>query len=253
MYTLKSCQKYTVDKWYNKIQSWQCKSISSELYYPSTTYKLFELSRSEVNNLLIIGDFTADMKENIKQLFPAEYFFKISNRSPKDILEKEIEILDEDHRSIKLEKKIKQLSILKVDTVEKVIDLILKSERVIEDFKLYLQEEDVDSLYLVFQPWRPNLGIGAEYRCFINNRKLVGVCLYKPEYYSTRHVIPLELIVYFINQLLEIIDYDRFVVDVFELDSKIYFIEINPFEEFVDTFSFDWEIINNTNTLLITL
>ena len=29
--------------------------------------------------------------------------------------------------------------------------------------------------------------------------------------------------------------------------------EINPFEDFIDTFSFDYDIINNTESLLITL
>jgi hypothetical protein len=130
---------------------------------------------------------------------------------------------------------------------------LTNSNRTKEDLKLYLKEEDVDDLYLCFQPWRPSLGIGTEYRCFIKNKKLVGICLYKPEYYSTVSVIPVEEIKYFIQQLLVRTNYQKFTVDVFYTDNKVYFIEINPFEEYVDSFSFKWNEINNTDKLLITL
>ena len=51
-------------------------------------------------------------------------------------------------------------------------------------------------------------------------------------------------------------DITKYVIDCFIYNNdltKVYFIELNPFEDFVDTFSFDYDVINNTKTLLITL
>jgi len=226
--------EFAVDKWYTFVENWKAKTIDNEIYFPATKY--------------ILIPFTNNM--DIEKLFPGEYFFKFSTRSPKDILEKKIKIKKNDHRSIKLQKKIEQLNILKVTSVKDVKYLIKKSKRIKEDIR-----DSTDQLYLVFQPWRPSLGISTEYRCFINNRKLIGVCLYKPEYYSTLSYIPIEIINYFVEQLLIIIPFERFVVDVFIIpdDNKVYFIEINPFDETTDTFSFDYEEINKATHLLVKL
>jgi hypothetical protein len=252
-YTLKSCQEYTVDKWYNLVENWEATTIDGRKYKPSTTYRLIKISREEVQYLIKNKKFHSEFSEELNSLFPNNYFFKVSVRSPKDVLEKEIKIEEDEHRTIKLEKKKNQLNALKVSNIYDIIYLLLNSKRIKEDFKLYLKETDADELYLCFQPWRPSLGIGIEYRCFIKNRKLVGICLYKPEYYSTLSVIPVEEITFFIEQLLERVSYQKFIVDVFYTDNKVYFIEINPFEKYVDTFSFRWEIINNTDKLLVTL
>jgi hypothetical protein len=205
--------------------------------------------------------FSTVLSNKIDKLFKkkSEYFFKLSNRSPKDILEKgKLEIFEDDHRTIKIEKKIKQLNILKIKKLNDIIYLLNSSKRCTEDIELY-NKDKTKRLYFVFTDWKPNLGKSVEYRCFINKNKLVGICLYKPEYYSTRSIIPVERIQHFINQMIGIFiwaDLDRYVLDCFIYDddpTKVYFIEINPFEEFVDTFSFDYDIINNTETLLITL
>jgi len=242
-YSLKKCSDYFIDKWYKKLQDWDIG------YCPVTTYKLIKFSQQDIRYFLKKKQFSEHLKKELETLFPGEYFFKLSHRSPKDILEKKIKINNSDHRTTKLEKKRKQLAILKVVSVENILELLLKSKRTREDLKLCLRET-VD-IHLVFQPWRPSTG--TEYRCFINRRKLVGICLYKPEYYSSRTVIPVGLIQEFISKLFERIDYEKFVVDIFENDSRIYFIEINPFEEFLDTFSFEWDIISNSNTLLVTI
>jgi hypothetical protein len=201
------------------------------------------------------------MENKINKLFEikSEYFFKLSNRSPKDILESgDLEILDDDHRTIKTEKKIKQLNILKVTNCDNINYLLNNSKRSIEDIEEY-NKDYTKKLYFIFAEWRPNLGKSIEYRCFINNNELVGICLYKPEYYSSRSIIPVEIIQHFCNQMINLfmcINLDRYVLDCFIYNhepTKVYFIELNPFEEYVDTFSFDYNIINNTKNLLVTL
>jgi hypothetical protein len=173
----------------------------------------------------------------------------LSLRSPKDILENKVKIKERDHRTVKIEKKRKQLDILKVKNIEEILFLLKKSKRIQEDL-LLIKDED---LFLVFQPWRPSIGQYIEYRCFINFNKLVGICLYKPEYYSTLTSIPVALIQHYIEQLLNIITYPKCAIDVFIKDNKVYFIEINPFDEFTDTFSFDFDEINSTEHLICKL
>jgi len=114
-------------------------------------------------------------------------------------------------------------------------------------------------LYLVFQDWKPNLGISVEYRCYVNKSKLIGISLFKPEYYSTRTVMSVEIIQHFANQLIPIFDkinLNRYILDLFIYYDKPYevqFMEINPFISEAHTFSFEWDDINNTDTLLVTL
>ena len=131
--------------------------------------------------------------------------------------------------------------------------MINKSKRVKEDFKLFVKQNKIANLYLVLQDWRPSTGV--EYRTFIRNKKLVAVCLYKPEFYSSRTIIPIELITNFINLFLNIpfFNYDNLILDIYIDNERVYFIEINPYEEYVDTFSFTWEEINNTTKLIIRL
>ena len=130
--------------------------------------------------------------------------------------------------------------------------------RCMEDI-LEFSKDITKKLYLVFQDWRPNLGKSTEYRCFINNNKLTGICLYKPEYYSSRSIVPVEIIKHFVEQIIQqfsLKNYERYVLDCFIYNDdpeKVYFIELNPFEEYVNSFSFDYDIINNTDTLLVTL
>jgi hypothetical protein len=252
-YSIKLCQDYTVDKWCNIIENWMTTNIDGEEYKPATMYKLILLPREQVKYLIKNKSFESIFADKINELFPNDYFLKLSLRSPKDVLEKEIKIKDSEHRSVKLWKKIQQLNALKVSNINDITYLLLNSKRIKEDFKLYLKDSEADELYLCFQEWRPNLGNSIEYRCFIKNRKLTGICLYKPEYYSSRTVIPVEEIKHFIEQLLKIINYLDFIVDVFVRDNKVYFIEINPFCKLVDTFSFEWDDINNTDKLLVTL
>jgi hypothetical protein len=105
-----------------------------------------------------------------------EYFFKLSNRSPKDILEYDTiyEIDDDDHRTIKLQKKIKQLEVLKVIKISQIEYLLNNSRRTKEDIYAFAKYNGKTKLYLVFQEWKPNLGISVEYRCYVNKSKLVG-------------------------------------------------------------------------------
>jgi hypothetical protein len=252
---------FTIDKYCYLFDDFQVSTIKGENYKCNLDYNLIEFTPLEIQYFIRNKKLSKHITKKINKLFEikSEYFFKLSNRSPKDILEKgKLEILDDDHRTIKTEKKIKQLNILKVKNIDDINFLLYNSNRCIEDILEY-NKDITKKLYLVFQEWRPNLGKSVEYRCFINNNKLIGICLYKPEYYSSRSIIPVEIIQHFINQMLQLfqkINLDRYILDCFIFNdnpNKVYFIEINPFNEYIDTFSFDYDILNNTEYLLITL
>ena len=260
-YTVGSFYLYTVDKYINLFDNFYATTIDNKKYKCNIDYILFEFAPLERLYYQRNKKFSKYLSNQLNKIFDnkKKYFFKLSNRSPKDILEKgELEILEDDHRTIKTEKKIKQLDILKVTNIDDILFLLNHSKRCIEDIEEY-NKDYTKKLYLCFAKWRPNLGKSVEYRCYINNNKLTGISLYKPEYYSTRSVVPVEIINHFINQMIELfkkINLDRYVLDLFIYNfnpREVYFIEINPFEDFIDTFSFDYDVINNATTLLITL
>ena len=260
-YNIDSFYAFTTDKYCYLFDNFQVSTIIGEKYKCNLDYNLIEFSQLDRIYFLRNKKLSQHISNKINKLFELrnEYFFKLSNRSPKDILERgELEILDDDHRTIKTIKKIKQLNILKVKNIDDINFLLNNSKRCNEDIEVFSKNLE-KKLYLVFQEWRPNLGLSTEYRCFINNNKLVGICLFKPEYYSTRAIIPVEIIKNYIDQMINIftkINISRYALDCFIYHNdplKVYFIELNPFNNQLDTFSFDYDIIDKSTSLIITL
>lgn len=258
-YKVEDFEDYTFDKWYYKLKDIEMKNIKNEKYQFIKKSELIEFDKSEIIYFKNNKIFSDKMKEKINLFLNGkDYFFKLSNRSPKDILKynTELRINDEDNRIIKIKKKIKQLNILKVNNIEKIEYLLNNSERCKEDIELFLIYNGNSKLYLVFQDWNPNLGKSIEYRCFINNSKLSGICLFKPEYYSSRTIIPIEILKNFCDKIISNLNLKKYVIDCFIYDDNkynVYFIEINPFDKNTDTFSFEYDDIINTDTLLVTL
>jgi len=259
-YRVEDFEDYTFDKWYYKLKKMKMCNIKNEIYQFVKKSILIEFNKIEIIYFLNNRVFSNKMKEKInkKLIFKKDYFFKLSNRSPKDILkyDKELKINDEDHRTVKIEKKIKQLDILKINSIEKIEYLLNNSKRCEEDMQLFSIYNGNSKLYLVFQEWKPNLGKSIEYRCFVNNSKLSGICLFKPEYYSSRTLIPVEILKNFCDKIIEELKLKKYIIDCFIFNDdkyNVHFIELNPFDDNTDTFSFDYEDIVNTDTLLITV
>ena len=259
-YTLESGKKFMVDRWCKEIEKFTHIDLDGNVYNPSTTYELIKISISEVKFLNKNKRFTKKVENQITKLFDngnKKYFFRVSQRSPKDAYRKELKAKKSDSPERKLELELERKAKLHVGTLEEIYTLIDKSNRVQEDFELFVTQTKVRSLYLVFQNWRPSTGV--EYRLFIRDLKLIGVCLYKPEFYQKNITIPLGLITKFTDSFLSLEfikkNYNNIILDVF-IDSttnRVYFIEINPYENYVDPFSFTWDEINNTKDLIIKL
>jgi hypothetical protein len=251
----------TIDKYYKLFDNYLIKSITGERYKTNKDYILIEFTYLERIYFARNKCFSIHLKNEINKLFSyeKEYFFKLSNRSPKDILESgQYEILDEDHRTIRTQKKIKQLEILKIKNTLDIEYLLLNSKRCQEDITDY-NEDYTKKLYLVFQEWKPNLGQSIEFRLYINKKKLVGINLFKPDFYSTRTIIPVEILLHYSKQMIELfntINLDRYILDCYinhDDPLKVYFIELNPFIEDANTFSFEYTDIDSAQYLIVTL
>lgn len=244
-YKVENFERYTMDKWHSLLKKIELSDIFGNKYKFIKDSTFIEFGKLEILFFIKNNKLSNNIKNNINNLldFNKSYFFKLSNRSPKDILEKKINLIihDDEHRTIKLQKKIKQLNILEVKSVKNIEKLIKLSKRCREDIELFSKYNGKSKLYFVFQDWNPNLGKSIEYRCFIKNNKLIGVCLFKPEFYSTRTIIPIEIIKNFIDKIIEElhkINLNIYIIDCYINNDdkyKVYLIEINPFDEYSDT------------------
>lgn len=270
-YTLVSGVKYMVDYWCSQISKFEHEDSDGNLYKPCTTYKLVKISIGDVKYLQLNKKFPPRIEKKIKKLFYTEstdhkpaiqledkkYFFRVSQRSPKDAWAKELKAKKSDSPERKLELELERKSKLLVGNLEQIYPLIFKSKRVQEDFELFVNQTDIQNLYLVFQDWRPSNGV--EYRLFIRKLKMIGLCLYKPEFYQKNITIPFGLINRFVESFLSLKfikkNYTNLILDVFvdKTNGNVYFIEINPYEDYVDPFSFTWDELNNTDELIIKL
>jgi hypothetical protein len=270
-YTLESGKKYMVDYWCKQLSKFELVGTDGQLYKPSTSYKLVKISIGDVIYLNMNKKFPSNIENKINKLFKDDnkYFFRVSQRSPKDAWAKELKAKKSDTPERKLELEQLRKSKLLVSKISDIYPLIFKSKRVQEDFELFVNQSNeensqieksqikVPNLYLVFQDWRPSNGV--EFRLFIREQKLIGLCLYKPEFYQKNITIPFGSIERFVKSFLSLRfikkNYSNMILDVFvdKSNENVYFIEINPYEDYVDPFSFTWDELNKTKNLIIKL
>jgi len=89
MNDLESGELYTVDKWCKQIENF---TITDEYgtYNPSTQYQLIKISINDVKYLKKNNKFPDDIELEINNLLKNKsYFFRVSQRSPKDAYIKE--------------------------------------------------------------------------------------------------------------------------------------------------------------------
>jgi len=249
-------EEYNLENWYNKLKNVDFLDIYNNKYSSVQNYKLIEISKDDIINFQKDNTFSEIIKQEIMSILELDsnYFFRLNTRSPKDVLEynTDIEIFDDDCREVKLNKKIKQLEILKITNYQDVIYLINKSKRLQEDIQDFVDNK-FNKLYLVFSKWNQILGNYVEYRCCIVNSKPTAICLFKPEYYSRYTNIPVEIILIYLYQLIKKINLDNFVADVYIKNNRAYLIEINPLCEDTNLFNLDYEDVINSDNLIVTL
>lgn len=245
---------YNLEHWYNLLKDCEFYDVYYNNYKPIQTYNLIEITKDDISFFQKNKIFTENIKKNIDELLIEDCFFRLNTRSPKDVLEfnTDIEIFEDDHREIKLNKKIKQLEILKVNDYNQIIYLINNSKRLKEDIDDFMNNK-FSKLFLVFSKWNPILGYYTEYRTTVVNNKPTSICLFKPEYYSRYTIIPVEIILIFLYQLIKKINLEQFIADVYVKNNQVFLIEINPLSIESDLFNLDYEDVINSDNLIVTL
>lgn len=252
-YSLESDNAHTVDKWCGLVDGWECLDIDNIKYKPATSFKLVRFDISDCVYILNTRLLPPSLESKIVQVLDSnKYFFRVSQRSPKDAYAQEYQAQPTDKASHKLLMEIKKKEKLLIWTPSQVLDLIFRSKRVMEDLEQFINQDKILELYFVFEPWRPSQGV--EYRLFVYRSKLVGICVYKPEFYTSKLTVPVGLLIHWFGQFeKQYSQTQTYTVDVYvdNLDSRVYFIEINPFNTQVDTFAFTYKQLITTKYLLV--
>lgn len=253
---------YNLDKWYNKLED-DFVDLYQDNYKAIQDYYLIEIDKNNINYFNNHKTFDEELKNKIIKLindlkekyFNSYLFFRLNTRSPKDVLEYKdnLEIIESDNRKIKIDKKIKQLEVLKISNYEDIIKLLITSNRTKEDMSDFINKNIYNKLFLVFTKWNQILGNYTEYRCCIINKKPISISLFKPEYYSSSTIIPVEIILIFLYQVIKRLDYNNFVIDVYIKNNRCYIIEINPLCEDTDLFTLEYNDIISSDNLIVTL
>ena len=206
--------------------------------------------------------------ENLITFFnnnPGEYFLRTSNCSPKDAwyqLYSETPSADEiDESVITLEEIERDICVLKVSDAEQCIMVLCHSERIYYDM-----EFDETENAIILMPWRKDILLDTETRCFVKNRKLIGFSQYYCDlengYTSINQIVTMKhlykVIIDFITEFIsnKNFPYLNAVIDIavsnniiptvsstgslFQQDDII-FIEINAFQIDTDSCLYTWE------------
>ena len=89
-YTYDDFSPYNLDKWIHIIDNIEFSDINGEEYKIAQSYELIKLEHEDIKYFIENKEFNnQELINKIKNLFniKPEYFFKLSSRSPKDILE----------------------------------------------------------------------------------------------------------------------------------------------------------------------
>ena len=171
-----------------------------------------------------------NIKEHVNK-FPKGIFVRLGSRSPKDSLYE---------------------STAKCLTVEDIMTrLTVCSERIYEDLSMAINNKYESCIWL--REWK-EIPEWAEFRCFMKDRKLIGISQYnylKGIIYSEikeNEESIIHLILGFFDYFKTVSHLDSVVFDVFVIKKsignqnhwEIKLLEINPFFEMTDPCLFDW-------------
>lgn len=198
-----------------------------EVFYP-------EDARPPLSPVPDITDIHDELDAAIKNLFPSGAFVRLGSRSPKDSW------FGHQHG-------------FRCESGQDALDRLLDgSERVYEDIALALNMGC--NPYLWVREWQ-SIEPWQEFRCFMRNRKLVGISEYAyldnpdPRIAVFADLIEYGIRKFFSSQFRPIRHLDSVVFDVFvkisvfssqQRSIEVKLLEINPFFEWTDPCLFDW-------------
>lgn len=150
------------------------------------------------------------LRERVTPKIRGTMFFRLSSRSGKD--------LDGG---------------IRVTGFDDIVRICRTSERLCEDLELHIRcGMGSQTLYLILEPW---MDIDEEYRCFIVDRKLIGV--------STMSNEPRELdrgnFQRKCDWLIDQLSYRNYVIDLAMVHGELVPLEVNPLWPFTDLYVFE--------------
>ena len=253
--------QFDYDEWAKYLRDWQFRSdISHEYYKPCMDYWSLPISSSEL--IAFKRGFSCllcSITKKIEQIFrhhpKGQFFFRMSTRSPKDVWITTDESLGISSNNSLITKKTKierQLQLCRVSSVVEVKMLIKNSERIQSDMDLHIEEAELDhNMSLIFMKWQ-NIPVEKQIRVFVKSRAVIACCPYFGDLISDtqnthiKSVIEKQVYGFIMSMSARLpVGYQDFVADLYESDDRLYFIELNPFDEITDPIDFSWQQLYN--------
>jgi len=178
---------------------------------------------------------------DIDSFFEAQagaYCVRISTLSPKDAC-LPLMYNNDDQCDAPVEERV---GILRVTDVGRCIEVLCHSQRVFIDLEYEISPE-----HIVLLPWLETLEHQTETRCFVRNGKVEKLSQYYTDDFVDYDINPqafMEEVVRFVENLPSVQRMVNVVADVGRVDHQLMLVELNTFDEMIDTCLFeDAEIV----------
>jgi hypothetical protein len=187
-------------------------------------------------------------------MFPSGAFVKLSTRSPKDAVDKNMDRVkrhlsltgNESKNDIYFNLRQAFFHTLRVKSAQETLDLMSSSARIISDLLRALEHQEIWDLEIVVREF-VEFDIKNEFRGFYYNEKLTCLSQYDTNYY---HPIDKDAISKRIHLFMETFPVKtNCIIDFAITDTDIYIIELNPFTSSSGCALFKWnqdlEVLQN--------
>jgi len=269
-----------VDNWYHLIEEHTMKTVFIPLSFEQGQ-RIMAMHKQFLNNKEefvwqesdLIQQFPDLHKQVIhameNQLKNSQVFVKLSSRSPKDVQTGDFEQLMDQELSLLSEEELKDnhqrcraivrasCKLLKVNSFQQIMSLLIRSERVAEDLdqEIQLKPSSQFSISLVLREW-VDIDFDLEFRGFVHQNRLNALSQYNHACYIDEIKENRDIILKRILQLFEIIQpklssIGSYVID-FTVNRELLFdesqllkcvlvVELNPYEIGTGSCLFDWK------------
>lgn len=267
---------FDFDRWFKSLKDFTFNSyilpINQKIaramvnYYQQRFIGRNVLTSKDASNLIKLQ---TEIQEFMDQIHCKDgIFVRMSNRSPKDgtpLLENNQTMASIYKKIIRKNKRAdsnkklqlifeEQLKILKCQSSDQVMNLLLTSERVYQDLLLALDANKLDpndnwSTSVILREWQADLREDFEFRVFVANNKVTAISQYNPycQYDSLCSLNKRGLsnltkrILDFVEKVDPNVGHKDYIIDVAIKEDGIYIIELNPFAPSTSACLYSWE------------
>lgn len=252
-----------MDEWYEDLKDFTFKTFMIPLsvdeakvfcqihkrYEAKDTYEISVEEKEKLSNL------KSQVEKSLKT-FGDKAFIKMSSRSPKDVtnerfdgickkeLEKVKDLTDNNQRCWAILRS--SLMLLQVTSSDQVLDLLIRSDRVYEDFQEEFKREKF-SISIILREWM-DIEVDLEFRGFVYQGKLNAISQYNCSCFFLNVVeqkseLQKKIFEFFDNvqpKIKGICD-GNLILDFCIVKDQVYFIELNTFDIASQACLFSWK------------